>query len=516
MATAVFAFKQVPAGFIPPQDQGYFIVVVQMPPGASLDRTDRVVREVSARLLKVPGVGNTVGFAGFSGATFTNASNAGAIFPTLTNFEDRKKKNIDYDTLFANVQKAVQGIDDNALIFVIKPPPVSGIGNGGGFKMMVEDRAGLGPAALEGAVWQLAGAANQSGVAAGAFSLFENKTPQLFLNIDREKAERLGVPVDRAFAALNVFLGSSYVNDFNYLGRTYHVTAQADENYRRTPEDVLRLRVPSTTGAMVPLGSFVTLENRTAPSRVPRYNLYPAAELQGDTAPGHSSGEVLDTMEKLAKKMLPQGLDFEWTELAYQQKTAGNTSVLAFGMAVVFVFLMLSALYESWVLPLSIILIVPMCLLSAITGVWVMSMDDNILTQIGFVVLIGLACKNAILIVEFAKDREAQGETRWQAAEDAAHLRLRPILMTSFAFILGVVPLVVATGAGAEMRKALGVTVFAGMIGVTAFGLIFTPVFYTLCRALGEKIARIKDRNAPIQHDTGHQDFVEHDVEEHH
>ena len=496
MAATGLGFSRVPTGFIPPQDQGYFIVAVQLPPGAALERTDAVIQEATKRLLKVDGVVNTVGFAGFNAATFTNASNGGAIFPVLADFETRRKKGITFDGLLKNMRAAVADIDQGFLI-VIPPPPVRGIGNGGGFKMMVQDRAGLGIDQLNGALWQLAGAANQSGVATSVFSFFETSTPQVFLDIDRERAQKLGVTVDQVYEALSVFLGSAYINDFNYLGRTYRVTAQADSNYRMTPEIISHLRVRNASGEMVPLGSFVKIENRSGPSRQPRYNLFPAAELQGDTAPGHSTGEAIAAMEQLAAKILPVGIGYEWTEIAYQQKQSSGSGVVAFGLAVVFAFLLLAALYESWVLPLAIILIVPMCLFSAIMGIWVTGGDNNILTQIGLVVLIGLACKNAILIVEFARERESLGEEVHEAAVHAARLRLRPIIMTSFAFILGVVPLITASGAGAEMRQALGVAVFYGMIGVTFFGLIFTPVFYVLFSTLAAKLGRM--RKKPMQ-----------------
>ena len=488
MLLTALSFRAVPTGFIPQQDQGYMIVGVQLPPGASLERTDAVIQQAVQRLLKIDGVVNAVGFAGFNGATFTQASNGGAIFPVLADFETRESKGITFDGLMGQMMAEMSQIED-AMIVVIPPPPVRGIGTGGGFKMMLQDRGGLGLDALNSAIWQLAGAANQSEEVTQVFSLYEMSTPQLFLNIDRERAERLGVPLERVFEALSVYLGSAYVNDFNYLGRTFRVTAQAEGEHRMTPDDIGRLKVRNNDGEMVQLGTLATFENRSGPSRQPRYNLYTAAEVQGNTAPGRSTGEALSRMEELARQVLPQGIDFEWTELAYQQRSAGNTGGIAFALAVVFVFLLLAALYESWTLPLAIILIVPMCLLSAMSGVWLAGKDNNILTQIGLVVLIGLACKNAILIVEFAKEREEAGESPMQAAVDAAKLRLRPILMTSFAFILGVVPLVTASGAGAEMRQALGIAVFAGMLGVTFFGLLFTPVFYVLCRKLGVKLS---------------------------
>ncbi len=483
MVITFVMFSRVPTGFIPAQDQGYFIVSIQLPPGAALSRTDAVVKEATDKLIALDGVTNAVAFTGFAGATFTNASNAAAIFPVLDTFENREAEGLSYHSILGNMQAAMSQIED-AFVIVIPPPSVRGVGNGGGFKMMLQDRAGRGLEAVEAAMWELAGAANQAPATTRVFSFFETKTPQLYLDIERERAQRLGVPIEHVFEALEVYLGSAFVNDFNYLGRTFRVTAQADAPYRLSAEDVDRIRVRNTDGNMVPLGSLAVFKDITGPSRVPRYNLYPAADLLGDTAPGYSSGEALETMEKLAADILPDGISYEWTELALQQKTAGNTAAIAFILAVVFVFLLLAAQYESLILPLAIILIVPMCLLSSIMGVAIAGMDNNILTQIGLIVLVALASKNAILIVEFAKELEEQGKDVYSAASEAAKLRLRPILMTSFAFILGVVPLVIASGPGAEMRQALGVTVFSGMIGVTFFGLIFTPIFYVLCRKL--------------------------------
>jgi hydrophobe/amphiphile efflux-1 (HAE1) family protein len=483
MAFTGYQFNQVPGGFIPAQDKGYLIVAVQLPAGASLTATDNVVKKATDRLLAIPGVKNTVGFTGFSGATFTNASNSAAIFATLETVEERQNLGITFDGLFGQIQGSMFGIKE-AFIVVIPPPPVNGIGNGGGFKMMLQDKDGRGLDVLEGATWAMAGAANQAPATSQVFTFFENGTPQIFLDIDREKAERLNVPIERVFEALEVYVGSSFVNDFNYLGRTFRVTAQADAPFRLTPADALRISVRSLDGNMVPIGSVATVEKTTGPSRVPRYNLYESAALIGNNSAGFSTGEAIATMERLAAEILPDGISYEWTEIALQEKQTGNTAAIAFGLAVIFVFLLLAAQYESWTLPLSVILIVPMCLLGAISGVWLMGMDNNVLTQIGFVILIGLAAKNAIMIVEFARELEEQGMDQWDAAIEASKLRLRPILMTSFAFILGVLPLVIATGAGAEMRQALGVAVFFGMIGVTVFGLIFTPVFYVLCRKL--------------------------------
>lgn len=488
MALTAWEFNRVPTGFIPAQDQGYFIVSIQLPPGASLSRTDAVVQQAVDLLLDMDGVENAVAFAGFAGATFTNASNAAAIFPVLEEFDTRNGKGLTYDSLLNEMRGRMASIKE-AFIVVIPPPPVRGIGNAGGFRMMIQDRRGRGLDALEQATWALAGAANQDPAVTSVFTFFENATPQLYLDIDREQAERLGVPVSNVFEGLEVYLGSAFINDFNYLGRTFRVTAQADAPHRLTPDDVTRIRVRNRDGNMVPIGSVAAPKDISGPSRVPRYNLFQSAALIGDASPGFSSGEAIATMERLAAEVLPDGIGYEWTEIAYQQKQTGNTATIAFALAVLFVFLLLAAQYESWLLPLAVILIVPMCLLSAITGVSIAGMDNNILTQIGLVVLIGLASKNAILIVEFAKQQQDQGKDSWDAAVTAAKLRLRPILMTSFAFILGVMPLVLASGAGAEMRQSLGTAVFSGMLGVTIFGLLFTPVFYVLTR----KLARNKD-----------------------
>ncbi|MEM1412671.1 MAG: multidrug efflux RND transporter permease subunit, partial [Pseudomonadota bacterium] len=481
MALAVWLFMRVPTGFIPPQDQGYFIVSIQLPPGASLERTDEVVKEATDRLLAMDGVVNAVAFSGFAGATFTNASNAAAIFPVLAPFEEREAAGLSYDTMLARMRGQLAGISE-AFVVVIPPPPVRGIGNAGGFRMMIQDRMGRGLDVLEQSTWGLAFAANQAEETTSVFTFFENATPQVYLDVDRERAERLGVPVDAVFQALEVYIGSAFINDFNYLGRTFRVTAQADADFRLSREDALRIRVRNRNGDMVPIGAVANVQDIAGPSRVPRYNLFPSAALIGDAAPGKSLGEAIATMERLAAETLPDGIGYEWTEIAYQQKATGNTASLAFILAVVFVFLLLAAQYESWTLPLAVILIVPMCLLSAILGLALVGMDNNVLTQIGFVILIGLAAKNAILIVEFANQLQQQGRDRWDAAVEAARLRLRPILMTSFAFILGVVPLLIASGAGAEMRQSIGTTVFAGMLGVTVFGLIFTPVFFVLTR----------------------------------
>ena len=476
-------FARTPSGFIPQLDRGYFITAISLPPGASLERTDKIVRRASELLLTRPGVEHAVAFAGFDGATFTNAPNTGVVFVSLKPFEDRGKLRLTSAGILNDLRATMSSLRE-ASVLVIPPPSVPGIGTGGGFKMYVQDRSGRGTFALEQAAWSLAGPANQVPGLVQVFTLFNTATPQVYADIDRTKAEMLGVPITRVFDTLSIYMGSSFVNDFNILGRTYKVTAQADNPYRLSIRDVANLRTRSNSGDMVPLGSVATFRDISGPYRVPRYNLFPAVEVQGATLPGFSTGQAITAMERLAATNLPQGFGFEWTEIALQEKLAGNTATIAFGLAVVFVFLLLVAQYESLTLPLAVVLIVPMCLFAAISGVLLRGMDNNILTQIGFVVLIGLAAKNAILIVEFAKQAEEGGASRFDAAVAAAQTRLRPILMTSFAFIFGVVPLVIATGAGAEMRQALGTAVFSGMLGVTLFGLLFTPVFYVLARRL--------------------------------
>jgi hydrophobe/amphiphile efflux-1 (HAE1) family protein len=479
-----FEFSRTPSGFIPQLDRAYFIAVFSLPPGSSLDRTDRVVREASDILLSRPGVANTVMFAGFDGATFTNAPNLGVIFVTLKPFKERVKAGLATATILNDLRGQMQVLRE-ASILILPPPSVPGIGTGGGFKLYVQDRADRGPHALEQAVAAITGPANRTPGLTQVFTLFNTSTPQVYADIDRTRAEMLGVPITRFFDTLSTYMGSTFVNEFNILGRTFRVIAQADNAYRLSLRDVENLRTRSTAGDMVPLGAVATFQDVTGPYRVPRYNLFPAAEVQGSTLPGFSTGQAIAAMEQIAATNLPSGFGYEWTEIALQEKVAGNTATVAFTLAVVFVFLLLAAQYESVLLPLAVILIVPMCLFAAISGVTLRGMDNNILTQIGFVVLIGLAAKNAILIVEFAKQAEERGADRFDAAVQAARTRLRPILMTSFAFIFGVVPLALATGAGAEMRQALGTAVFFGMLGVTMFGLLFTPVFYVLVRWLG-------------------------------
>ncbi|MDT3687743.1 MAG: multidrug efflux RND transporter permease subunit [Pseudorhodoplanes sp.] len=483
-------FRKAPQGFIPQQDRGFLIVAVQLPPGASLERTDKVIKRAAEMALETPGISDVINIVGFSGATFTNAPNAGAIFVILDAFA--KRANNPGQTAAA-LQGALFGkyaAIQEAFVIVVQPPPVQGIGNAGGFRMMVEDRAGRGPQALQQAVAAMMGKAAQTPGLQQVFSLFEVSTPQLYLDIDRTKAQMLSVSLPDVFSTLQINIGSAYINDFNLFGRTFRVQAQAAAPFRMEAKDILNLRVRNASGETVPIGAFTTVRDISGPYRVPRYNIYPAAELDGAAAPGYSQGQGIQIMEKLAAETLPDGFAYEWTTLAYQQIKAGNTAIFAFALAVVFVFLVLAAQYESLTLPLAVILIVPMCLIASITGVVLRGQDNNILTQVGFIVLIGLASKNAILIVEFARQLEQRGRDRYQAAAEAAELRLRPIVMTSLAFILGVMPLAIALGAGAELRRALGTAVVSGMFGVTVFGLIFTPAFYIMVRWLEDKLVR--------------------------
>jgi hydrophobe/amphiphile efflux-1 (HAE1) family protein len=477
-----------PTGLIPQLDRGYLIAAFQLPPGASLARTDTVIRHASEIILARPGVQNSVAFTGFDGATFTNAPNAGVIFVPLKPFEQRVPLGLTAAKISADLRQQLAQLDD-AFVFVLEPPSVPGIGTGGGLKLYVQDRSGHGLPALEQATWVVAGSAAQTAGFTQAFTLFNTHTPQIYADIDRTKAELLQVPIDRVFNTLSVYMGSAYINDFNLLGRTYQLSAQADNPFRLSVRDVENLKTRNTYGDMVPIGSVATFRDITGPFRVPRYDLYPAAEVQLSLARGFSTGQAIAAIEKIAHERLPQGFGFEWTEIALQEKLAGNTAAIAFGLAVTFVFLLLAALYESWLLPLAVVLIVPMCILAAMLGVNARAFDRNILVEIGLVVLVGLAAKNAILIVEFARQAEDQGMDRFDAAVAAARTRLRPILMTSLAFILGVVPLAVAAGAGAEMRQSLGTAVFFGMLGVTLFGLVFTPVFYVLVRKVALLLA---------------------------
>ncbi|GGD21890.1 efflux RND transporter permease subunit [Aureimonas glaciei] len=485
----VYVGNKVPQGFIPSLDQGYLIAVAQLPDGASLSRSDAVTRRISDIAKDTPGTEYSVAFSGFSAATFTNATNASAVFIGLKPFEERLKDGLSADKILADLNTRLQSIEE-AFVIIVPPPPVRGIGNSGGFRMQVQERMGPDIERVLAASQELMGKAAQDPRLSGVFTTFSASSPQIFLDIDRQKAEILNVPITNIFSTLQQNLGTAYVNDFNAFGRIYQVRAQADQRFRMDTRDIEQLRVRSSSGALVPLGTLVTVKEVSGPNLIQRYNMFTSVPLQGNPAPGVSSEDALNAMEALAKATLPQGSTFQWTELAFQQKSTGDTAIFVFALSLLCVFLVLAAQYESWTLPLAIILIVPMAVLSALLGVMLRGFDNNILTQIGLVVLVGLAAKNAILIVEFARDAEARdGKTPVEAVVEACRLRLRPILMTALAFILGVVPLVIATGPGAEMRQALGTAVFFGMIGVTIFGLFLTPVFYVAIRWIDGKVA---------------------------
>ena len=484
-----FQFARMPTGFIPEQDIGYLVTVIQLPAGSSLARTDAVVREVNDIILKTPGIEHTSPITGFDVTTSTVAPNAATIFLGLPSLYGKHIPGVNAASMLTEVRKRLAGVKD-AFVLVINPPAVQGLGSAGGFKLMVEDRNNAGPQALADATNALVAAANKDPAFGGVFTLYNAGSPSLYADINREKAEKLGLTPTDVFSTLQLYLGSQYVNDFNYLGRTFQVLAEGDEAFRQTPDQIARLKVRNASGEMVPIGSVATFNDETAPYRVPRYNLYPAADVLGAAAPGVASGTAMARMEQLAKEVLPPGFTFEWTELSHQQQQQGIPTIAIFAASAVFVFLVLAAQYESWKLPLAIVLIVPMCLLASATGLDFRGMPIDILAQIGFVVLVGLAAKNAILIVEFARQRQDQdGDAPEEAATAAARIRLRPILMTSFAFILGVFPLAVASGAGSEMRQSLGTAVFFGMLGVTVFGLLFTPAFYTFIRKMGSRSA---------------------------
>lgn len=483
-ATAL-QMSRMSTGFIPDQDIGYQAVIVMLPPGSSLERTDKVVREVNDIILKTPGIEHTSPTTGFDVTTSTVAPNVGTIFTALPSLYGKHIPGVTAATMLVKLRARLAGIKD-AVVIVINPPAVQGLGAAGGFKMMLEDRGGLGPQALANAANTLVAAANKDKTFGGVFTLYNAGAPSVYADIDRLKAEKVGLTPTDVFSTLQLYIGTQYVNDFNYLGRTYQVLVQGDQAFRKTAEDIARLKVRNASGDMVPIGTVATFKNTTEPYRVPRYNLYPAAEIMGAAAPGIASGDAMKRMEELAEQVLPNGVTFEWTDLAHQQEQQSTSPLMIFAASALFVFLVLAAQYESWKTPLAIVLIVPMCLLASAIGLDIRGMPIDILAQIGFVVLVGLAAKNAILIVEFAKQRQDEdGVGPEDAAVHSAHVRLRPILMTSFAFIAGVAPLAVATGAGSEMRQSLGTTVFFGMLGVTIFGLVFTPAFYTFVRKLG-------------------------------
>ena len=479
-------FDAVPGGFIPQQDKQYLVAVAQLPDAASLDRTQEVVQEMEKIALQVPGVANTVSFPGLSVNGFTNSPNSGIVFTPLAPFEERQDPSMSAIAIAAQLNQKFASIDE-AFVAVFPPPPIQGLGTTGGFKLQIEDRANKGFEALFNSLQATIAKAQQDPALMGLYSSFRIQVPQMDIDIDREQALIQGIPLDEVFNALQVYLGSVYVNDFNLFGRTYQVNAQADADYRQDPEQILNLKVRNRMGEMVPLGSVLTVTPTTGPDRVMHYNGYPTAELNGSPAPGYSSDQAQHAIEAILADTLPNGIEFEWTEVTYQQILAGNTMVYVFPLVVLLVFMVLAAQYESLRLPLAIILIVPMTIFSALLGVWFVGDDNNIFTQIALIVLVALASKNAILMVEFARDQHKTGLSHLEAIIKACRLRLRPILMTSIAFTAGVVPLVLATGAGAEMRHAMGNAVFSGMIGVTVFGLLFTPVFYMLVTKKSQK-----------------------------
>ena len=482
-ALTVVVYKAVPSGFVPPQDKQYLIGFAQLPDGATLDRSEDVIRRMSDITLKQEGVENAISFPGLSINGFTNSASSGIVFAGLKPFEDRKTPNLSAGAI-AQQLNAKYGQIQDAFVVIFPPPPVQGLGTTGGFKLQLEDRASLGYEALDGALKAFMAKAAKAPELAGLFSSYQINVPQLYADIDRTKARQLNVPVTDVFDTMQIYLGSLYANDFNKFGRTYSVRVQADAAFRARAEDIGLLKVRSTTGEMVPLSALMKVSSAAGPERAMRYNGFLAADINGGAAPGYSTGQAQDAVKRIAAETLPPGIDYEWTDLTYQEILAGNSAALVFPIAILLVFFVLAAQYESLTLPLAIILIVPMSIFAALAGVWLTRGDNNVFTQIGLMVLVGLSAKNAILIVEFARELEFTGMKPLAAAIEASRLRLRPILMTSMAFIMGVLPLVLATGAGAEMRHAMGVAVFSGMIGVTAFGIFLTPVFYVMLRAL--------------------------------
>jgi len=497
----------VPGGFVPAQDKQYLVAFAQLPNGASLDRTEDVIRRMSDIALKQPGVESAIAFPGLSINGFTNSSSAGIVFVSLKDFHERKGKDVSAEAISNALNQQFSAIKES-FIAVFPPPPVMGLGTLGGFKLQIEDRSALGYAELDAAAQAFVAAAQKAPELGPTFSSYQINVPQLDVQLDRVKAKQLGVAVTDVFDTMQIYLGSLYVNDFNRFGRVYQVRAQADAPFRAHPDDILALKTRNAAGEMVPLSSLVDVRPTFGPEMVVRYNGYTAADINGGPAPGYSSDQAQAAAERIAEQVLPRGMKLAWTDLTYQQILAGNAGIWVFPISVLLVFLVLAALYESLTLPLAVILIVPMSILAALTGVWLTRGDNNIFTQIGLMVLVGLASKNAILIVEFARELELQGRSVVEAAIEASRLRLRPILMTSIAFIMGVVPLVTSTGAGSEMRHAMGVAVFFGMLGVTLFGLFLTPVFYVLLRLAGgaRKLHSAAQHEAPIvaPHHAGH------------
>jgi len=498
-----YSFTLVPRGFVPSQDKGYLISFAQLPPGATLERTEDVMRQMADIALKEEGVTGAVQFPGLSINGFTNSANAGIVFVRLDEFHNRKRDDLYGEEIANKLQGKFTAIDE-AFVVILNPPPVRGLGNSGGFKLQIQDRTDQGFQALDNVVNNVLNQARQSEVLnpQTVYSNYGINYPQLYTDINRSKAQQLGIPIDEVFRTMQIYLGSLYINDFNQFGRTYQVIAQADKQYRDTPDDILNLKTRAANGQMVPLGAIAEVKETFGPDKASRYNAFRSADINGGANEGFSSGQAQDAITKILEDTLPPGMDFEWTELTYQQVLAGNTAVFIFPLCLLLVFLVLAAQYESLALPIAVILIVPMAILSAIIGIYLTGGDNNIFTQIALFVLAGLASKNAILIVEFARELEREGRTIVQAAIEASRLRLRPILMTSISFVMGVLPLVISVGAGAEMRQAIGIAVFSGMIGVTIFGLIFTPVFYVVFRKLearfknDENIEQTKEVNA--------------------
>jgi multidrug efflux pump len=495
IAVTLYGFAHTPSGFVPAQDKQYLVGFAQLPDAATLDRTQAVVKRMTDIALKTPGVESVPAFPGLSINGFTNAPNSGIAFTPLKPFDERRDASRSAGAIAMSMNAQFSQIQD-AFIAIFPPPPVNGLGTIGGFKLQLEDRGNFGADELYKQLQNVIAKASKRSELAGTFSGFQVNVPQIDVDVDREKAKSAGVPLQNIYDTMQMYLGALYVNDFNLFGRTYQVNAQAEPGFRMSAEDIGRLKTRNAAGTMIPLASFVTAKEISGPDRVPHYNGYLAAEINAGPAPGYSTGQAQTAMEEVLAQELPNGMTYEWTDLTYQQILAGNTMFYIFPLVVLLVFLVLAAQYESLSLPLVVVLIVPMCLLCAIMGVLITGGDNNIFTQIGLIVLVGLACKNAILIVEFARDREAHGESVWQAVLDACRLRLRPILMTSLAFVMGVVPLVTSTGAGAEMRRAMGVAVFSGMLGVTFFGLLLTPVFYLLVRGRRARRAERAAANA--------------------
>ncbi len=485
----VFSFNLVPPGYIPAQDKQYLISFAQLPTGATLQRTEDVTRKMADAALSEKGVVSAVQFPGLSVNGFVNSASAGIVFVTLENFDKRKDPSLSAGAIAGRLQQKYAAIDD-AFIAIFPPPPLRGLGITGGFKLQIMDRTDQGYEVLDEVVNKIKMKAYQDPALSRVYSNYNINVPQLYANLDRTRAVQLGIPVEEVFRTMQIYLGSLYINDFNLFGRTYQVIAQADKEFRSTPQDITRLKTRNSNGQMVPLGSVITVQESFGPEIAMHYNSHRSADINGSPSVGYSSGEAQQAITRILDETLPAGMDFEWTELTYQQILAGNTAIFIFPLCLFLVFLVLAGQYESLTLPLAIILIVPMSILSAIIGVYISGGDNNIFTQISLFLLAGLASKNAILIVEFAHALEKQGRSILEAAVEASRLRLRPILMTSFAFIMGVLPMVVSSGAGSEMRQAIGIAVFSGMIGVTFFGLIFTPVFYVMFRKLEQAFKR--------------------------